>query len=87
MVKHVIRLDQLNVCASSIRISISDVQVRGVVFFRRETPLEAAGVDADITPEDEAALQAGTVDYIGFSYYNSNVATASGSRIDWRQWC
>lgn len=54
----------------------SDVQVRGAYSSKAKAYWKRQGVTLDITPEDEAALQAGTVDYIGFSYYNSNVATA-----------
>ena len=54
----------------------SDVQVRGAYSSKAKAYWKRQGLTLDITPEDEAALQAGTVDYIGFSYYNSNVATA-----------
>ncbi|MDO5128229.1 MAG: 6-phospho-beta-glucosidase [Eubacteriales bacterium] len=40
--------------------------------------LERRGITLDITENDLAALKAGTVDYIGFSYYASNVVQDFG---------
>lgn len=67
-----------------LHLYFSDVQVRGAYSSKAKAYWKRQGLTLDITPEDEAALQDGTVDYIGFSYYNSNVATA-GSRADRRQ--
>lgn len=53
----------------------SDVQVRGAYSSKAQKLLAKKGVVLDIQPEDAALLQNGRVDYIGFSYYNSNVAT------------
>ncbi|MBZ6014113.1 6-phospho-beta-glucosidase [Leuconostoc gelidum subsp. gelidum] len=36
------------------------------------------GFDINITPQDEADLKAGTVDYIGFSYYMSHAVKKNG---------
>jgi 6-phospho-beta-glucosidase len=69
-------LDQLK-CMEAIdcHYLFSDVQVRGeysrkaLSFFRRN------GIHLEMATEDALALKDGTVDYIGFSYYNSNVAS------------
>ncbi len=53
----------------------SDVQVRGYYSPKAKKLLDRKGVTLRIAPGDEALLNAGRVDYIGFSYYNSNVAT------------
>ena len=54
----------------------SDVQVRGAYSPKALRYLAQKGIDLQTLPEDGGTLQAGTVDFIGFSYYNSNVATA-----------
>ncbi len=54
----------------------SDVQVRGYYTNKAKKLLQAKGVTLQVEPEDEAILKAGTVDYIGFSYYMSNVASS-----------
>ncbi|MCG1013123.1 6-phospho-beta-glucosidase [Tepidanaerobacter sp. GT38] len=53
----------------------SDVQVRGYYSSKAKSFLASKGIELETEPEDETALREGTVDFIGFSYYNSNVAT------------
>lgn len=53
----------------------SDVQVRGFYSNKALKYLAGRGVSLQIEPGDEAALKEGTVDFIGLSYYNSNIAT------------
>ena len=52
-----------------------DVQCRGYYPSYQLKYYEREGIHVDITDEDRADLAAGTVDYIGFSYYRSCVAT------------
>jgi 6-phospho-beta-glucosidase len=58
----------------------SDIQIRGsysrkaLEFFRR------CGVELPVTNGDEETLRAGTVDYLGFSYYSSFVCSARKTR-------
>jgi len=54
----------------------SDVQVRGYYSKKALSFLAAKGVSLEKLPGDDELLSEGTVDYIGFSYYNSNIATA-----------
>ncbi|WP_296971441.1 6-phospho-beta-glucosidase [Tepidanaerobacter sp. EBM-38] len=53
----------------------SDVQVRGCYSPKAIRYLANKGITLQTNPEDDKALEEGIVDYIGFSYYNSNVAT------------
>lgn len=53
-----------------------DVQCRGEYPNYRLKMYERLGVEVKTQPEDEAILKAGTVDYVGFSYYMSTVSTA-----------
>lgn len=53
----------------------SDVQVRGRYSEKALRRLASKGVTLQTEPGDAEALRQGTVDYLGFSYYNSNVAT------------
>lgn len=53
----------------------SDVQVRGAYSEKAKKFLAAKGINLQIEPDDDRILKEGKVDYIGFSYYNSNVAT------------
>ena len=53
----------------------SDVQVRGYYTPKARKILEEKGVKLVTEEGDDQILREGTVDYIGFSYYNSNVAT------------
>jgi len=57
----------------------SDVMVRGYYPQKARKLWERNNLHLDITREDEEILKEGTVDYIGFSYYNSNVATSDVS--------
>jgi Beta-glucosidase/6-phospho-beta-glucosidase/beta-galactosidase len=52
----------------------SDVQVRGAYSGKAMLMLEQKGVQLEQQPGDEEIMRAGAVDYIAFSYYNSNVA-------------
>ncbi|MCL1928283.1 MAG: 6-phospho-beta-glucosidase [Treponema sp.] len=54
----------------------SDVQVRGCYSAKALRLLEEKGVSLEKLSGDDQLLQEGTVDYIGFSYYNSNIATS-----------
>ena len=54
----------------------SDVQARGFYSEKARKKLSAKGITLDIQPGDEEILREGIVDFTGFSYYNSNVATA-----------
>ena len=53
----------------------SDVQVRGRYSPKAKRYLASKGIALQIASGDDTALKEGIVDYIGFSYYNSNVAT------------
>jgi 6-phospho-beta-glucosidase len=55
----------------------SDVQVRGHYSTKAAKFLERHNVKLQVEAGDEQILKEGTVDYIGFSYYNSNVASAA----------
>lgn len=55
----------------------SDVQARGYYSRKALKFLEKQQVALDIHEEDEKALREGTVDYVGFSYYFSCVASSS----------
>ena len=61
-----------------------DVQCRGHYPAYAKKLLERKGYDLDITEEDLEDLAEGTVDYIGFSYYMSNVADIDTPQND--QW-
>jgi 6-phospho-beta-glucosidase len=56
----------------------SDVQVRGAYSSKALAIQTEKGALPKIEKEDENVLKRGTVDFIGFSYYNSNVATTRG---------
>lgn len=56
--------------------AFSDVMVRGEYSSNMKLYLKRHDVSIKMEPGDEGVLKAGTVDYIGFSYYNSNVATS-----------
>lgn len=58
----------------------SDVQVRGYYPPKAKKMWKKAGVTIKMEPEDETILLEGKVDYIGFSYYNSNVASTAADR-------
>ncbi|MBR5754429.1 MAG: 6-phospho-beta-glucosidase, partial [Erysipelotrichaceae bacterium] len=57
----------------------SDVQVRGAYSEKARRYLANNGIKLETLPEDDMILSEGKVDYIGFSYYNSNVATSSNT--------
>lgn len=63
------------------RYFFSDVQVRGYYPAYAKALWCSKDIQLDITEADLRDLQAGTVDYIGFSYYQSNVATADVSKL------
>lgn len=66
-----IRLEEMNK-----HYAFSDVMVRGTYSENMKRYLQRMNVTIKMEPGDEEVLKAGTVDYIGFSYYNSNVATS-----------
>ncbi len=66
--------------AIDIHYLFSDVQVRGYYSNKAKKFLERKGVILSQKPEDAEILKNGTVDYIGFSYYNSNVASHNMER-------
>ena len=53
----------------------SDVQVRGYYSTKALGILAAKGISVEKQPGDDKLLQEGKVDYIGFSYYHSSIAT------------
>lgn len=55
----------------------SDVQVRGHFTEKAKHYFECNKIPYLMSAEDESDLAAGTVDFIGFSYYNSTVVSAS----------
>lgn len=61
-----------------------DVQCRGHYPAYAKKLLERKGYELDITEEDLGDLAEGTVDYIGFSYYMSNVVDVDTPQND--QW-
>lgn len=61
----------------------SDVQVNGEYPGYMKAYLRKTGYAPDITDADRAALAAGKVDYIGFSYYSSNTVTAKADNPDY----
>jgi len=69
-------LDQLK-CMEAIdcHYLFSDVQVRGAYSRKARRFFEKNNISLPERPEDAKILREGTVDYIGFSYYNSNVAS------------
>ena len=58
----------------------SDVHVFGEYPKETEAYIERNGYRPDITEEDKVVLKEGTVDYVGFSYYQS--MTVSADKID-----
>lgn len=55
----------------------SDVQVRGYYTPKNKNILKNKGVNLKVEQEDDEILREGKVDYIGFSYYMSNVASSN----------
>ena len=58
-----------------IHYYFSDVQVRGHYSNKAKAMWKEKGITIKMHEDDEKILSEGKVDYIGFSYYNSNVAT------------
>lgn len=68
--------DQLmNMQQLDIHYYFSDVQVRGYYSPKAKAMWKEKKIHIAMELDDEEILKRGTVDYIGFSYYNSNVAT------------
>ncbi len=61
--------------ALDLHYIFSDVQVRGAYSRKARKYFEAKNIKLAMEPGDEKDLKEGIVDYIGFSYYNSNVAS------------
>ncbi|RHR14895.1 6-phospho-beta-glucosidase, partial [Coprobacillus sp. AF19-3] len=59
------------------RFFFCDVQCRGHYSAYALKMFERKGFNIDITEEDKKALAEGTVDYIGFSYYMTNVVDST----------
>lgn len=55
----------------------SDVQVRGHFTTKAKKFFERNQIPYTLSADDEKSLSEGTVDFIGFSYYNSNVVSSS----------
>jgi 6-phospho-beta-glucosidase len=69
--------DQLQaIQAMDMHYYFSDVQVNGAYSEKAKCFLRRRHINLESLPEDNAVLRGGTVDFIGFSYYNSNVATS-----------
>lgn len=51
----------------------TDVMVKGTYPYYKEQAYKKKGIQIQTEPEDGSLLRQGTVDYIGFSYYMSNV--------------
>jgi 6-phospho-beta-glucosidase len=64
-----------SVIANERRYFYSDIHVRGKIPTYAQTYWARKGISIQISPEEEAILQEGTVDYIGFSYYMSGTVT------------
>lgn len=54
----------------------ADTMCRGYYSNKAKKSWEKENIKLDITEDDIESLKKGTVDYIGFSYYNSNVASS-----------
>jgi len=64
------------------RLWFSDIQVWGEYPKKVESYIDQNDFILDITKEDEIILKEGTVDYIGFSYYQSMTVSAKKVSID-----
>lgn len=58
-----------------------DVQVKGYYPAHKLKEFEREQINIKTEPEDEAIIKAGTVDYIGFSYYMSTVSSANPEEV------
>ena len=68
--------DQLeNMKQLDLHYYFSDVQVRGHYSNKAKAMWKEKGLNIIMAKDDEEILKDGKVDFIGFSYYNSNVAT------------
>ena len=78
--------DPADVMAAEIamreRFFFPDVQVRGAYPSYARKEFERAGYHISVEPGDEEILAAGTVDYLGFSYYMSTAVKADAVNQD-----
>ncbi|MFT8837542.1 6-phospho-beta-glucosidase [Liquorilactobacillus satsumensis] len=65
------------------RYWFADVQALGKYPRHMEAFFKANGLRADITLEDRIVLEEGTVDYLGFSYYNSLTVAAQSDNPEY----
>ena len=70
----------LQMKAMDLHYYFSDVQVRGAYSSKAKKMLKEKNVELVTEPQDESILRQGTVDYIGFSYYMSSVASSDPKR-------
>lgn len=70
----------LSVQEMHMRYFFTDIHCRGHYPSYALKMFERKGFRIRMEPEDEAILQAGTVDYIGFSYYMSSVVDSQATR-------
>ncbi len=68
--------------AADYHYIFSDVQVRGAYPERALKYFSRKNYEITITDADRECLRQGTVDFIGFSYYNSNVVAAASQDTD-----
>lgn len=61
--------------SQNFKFFFCDVQCRGYYPAYKLKEFERKGIIINKGPEDDKILREGTVDYIGFSYYNSHVST------------
>ncbi|GEM_PF-8488 len=59
----------------------TDVMAKGEYPNYKKRQLEQLGIMSEISKEDEQMLRQGVVDFIGFSYYMSNVFSADDTRL------
>lgn len=62
------------------RFHFSDVQVRGHYPMFTKKEWEREGIQIEMGPDDEKILAEGTCDYLGFSYYMTNVVKADARK-------
>ena len=68
--------------AMDTRLYFGDVHVNGEYPNAVEDYIERNGYRPDITEEDKIALKEGTVDYVGFSYYQSTTVSSKKVKPD-----
>lgn len=66
--------------AMDLHYFFSDIQVRGFYSEKNLKMLNEKGVNIKVSDEDASILRNGKVDYIGFSYYMSNVVSSQGDQ-------